>query len=149
MKSLKLIAIASLLALSFNLSAGEYSNAAPAAGGYDVVSYQTDGGPVKGTGHFVGNFEGATYLFSSKENLETFNADPARYAPAYGGYCAFGVSVGKKFFADPLVWRVVDNTLYLNLDKNIQADWQKDIPGRIAKADDHWENIQDKSPASL
>ena len=149
MKTLKIFVLAALLGLSFATQAGEYANAAPAVGGYDVVSYQTEGGPQRGTGHYVSSYEGATYLFSSKENLDTFEANPEKYAPAYGGYCAFGVSVGKKFIADPEIWRVVDGTLYLNLDANIQADWQKDIPGRIAKADGFWDKIQDKNPSSL
>ena len=93
--------------------------------------------------------EGATYLFASKENLETFKKNPGRYAPAYNGYCAFGVSVGKKFVADPEVFRVVDNRLFLNLDANIQDDWLKDVPGRIKSADAKWQNIEDKNPASL
>lgn len=148
MKTLRTIALAALLGFSFTAQAGDYANAAPAVGGYDVVSYHTEGNPQRGNGHYVADHEGTTYLFSSKANLETFNADPERYVPAYGGYCAFGVSVSKKFFADPEVWRVVDGTLYLNLDSNIQADWLKDIPGRIAKADGHWTDIKDKNPAS-
>ncbi|MGI9290481.1 MAG: YHS domain-containing (seleno)protein [Gammaproteobacteria bacterium] len=149
MKAFKIFALAALLGLSFTTQAGDYANATPAVGGYDVVSYQTDGGPVRGSGHYVGGFEGVTYLFVNQANLDTFKADPVKYVPAYGGYCAFGVSVGKKFVADPEVWRVVDGTLYLNLDANIQSDWLKDIPGRIAKAEGHWPTIKDKNPASL
>ena len=69
--------------------------------------------------------------------------------PAYNGYCAFGVSVGKKFIGDPEVWRVVDNRLYLNLDANIQDDWLKDVPGRIKTANSKWKDIENVSPAAL
>ena len=76
-------------------------------------------------------------------------ANPEKYVPAFGGYCAFGVSVGKKFIGDPEVWRVVDGTLYLNLDAGIQDEWLKDVPGRIKTANTTWKKIKDKSPASL
>ena len=69
--------------------------------------------------------------------------------PAYGGYCAFGVSVGKKFVGDPEVWRLVDGRLYLNLDVEIQSQWLKDVPGRIASAERKWKSIRDKAPSSL
>ncbi|MEM7279932.1 MAG: YHS domain-containing (seleno)protein, partial [Pseudomonadota bacterium] len=72
-----------------------------------------------------------------------------KYTPAYGGYCAFGVSVGKKFVGDPEVWKIVDGKLYLNLDTRIQADWIKDIPGRIKSADKQWTKIASKNPAEL
>lgn len=145
---------AMLLALValFSVSATTYAadgNSVPAAQGYDVVSYQTAKRPIRGTGHFTAEHNGATYIFANKQNLETFKADPQRYAPAYGGYCAYGVSVGKKFIGDPEVWRVVENRLYLNLDANIQDEWFKDVPGRIKTADKKWQQIKDKSAASL
>lgn len=148
-KTIRTIALAALAALSFNAQAGDYTHSAPAVSGYDVVSYQTEKRPLRGNGHFIATHEGATYLFVDQANLDAFKADPERYAPAYGGYCAFGVSVGKKFIGDPEVWRVVDGRLYLNLDTNIQADWLKDVPGRIAKAEANWPEIEDKDPASF
>ncbi len=117
--------------------------------GYDLVSYHTSQGPLRGNGHHVSTYEGVTYLFSSKENKSTFDQSPNKYLPAYGGYCAFGVSVGKKFVGDPEVWRIVDGRLYLNLDKNIQKEWSKDIPGRIKLADKNWQQIKDKSSSEL
>lgn len=138
-----------ILALSVNATAGEFTHSTPAVNGYDVVSYQTGKRPVRGNGHFIATYEGESYQFSNKSNLETFKDNPAKYVPAYGGYCAFGASVGKKFAGDPEVWRVVDGTLYLNLDANIQDDWLKDVPGRIKTADANWKKIKNKSPASL
>lgn len=91
----------------------------------------------------------ATYQFSSKENLKTFKSNPEKYVPAYGGYCAFGTSVGKKFIGDPEVWRLVGGKLYLNLDTSIQSEWLKDVPGRIDMADKNWKKIQYKSPEEL
>ena len=143
-----LLALVAFFATSATTFAAD-GNSLPAVQGYDVVSYQTAKRPIRGSGHFTAEYEGATYIFANKQNLDTFKADPERYAPAYGGYCAYGVSVGKKFIGDPEVWRVVDNRLYLNLDANIQDEWLKDVPGRIKAADKQWEKIKDKSAASL
>ncbi|MGB0955350.1 MAG: YHS domain-containing (seleno)protein [Panacagrimonas sp.] len=150
---MKLIsALMTLLALagfSGAAMAGDYRNSTLGVSGYDLVAYHTDAQPLRGNGHHVSQHEGVTYLFSSKKNRTAFEADPAKYLPAYGGWCAFGVSVGKKFVGDPQVWKLVDGRLYLNLDKNIQQDWQKNIAGRISKADANWAQIRDKSPAEL
>lgn len=138
-----------LFILTGVVQAADYVHSTPAVQGYDVVSYQTGKRPIRGNGHYVATHDGATYLFSSKENLEKFNDQPAKYTPAYNGYCAFGVSVGKKFVGDPEVWRVVDGKLYLNLDSTIQDDWLKDVPGRIKSADNKWNKIRNIDPASL
>lgn len=141
------IGLLALFALSGPVYADSHANSAPAVQGYDVVSYQTGKRPIRGNGHFTADYQGATYLFSNQANLDAFNNDPEKYAPAYGGFCAYGVSVGKKFIGDPEVWRVVDGRLYLNLDANIQDQWFKDVPGRIKAADDEWERIK-SIPAS-
>ena len=117
--------------------------------GYDLVSYHTGEKPVRGDGKNVAVLDGTTYLFASEENKKAFEKDPERYLPAYGGYCAFGVAINKKFIGDPEVWKVVDGTLYLNLDKNIQSNWNQDIQGNITKADWNWTGIKDKSPSEL
>ena len=78
-----------------------------------------------------------------------FEANPGRYAPQYGGYCAFGVSVGAKFDGDPTLFRVVDGKLYFNLNPEIQTKWLKDIYGNIANANGNWAKIRDKSLAEL
>ena len=78
-----------------------------------------------------------------------FEANPEKYIPVYGGYCAYGVAVGKKFIADPEVWRIGNGKLYLNLDTDIQNKWLKDIPGYIKKADSNWMNIKNKTPFEL
>lgn len=117
--------------------------------GYDLVSYHTGEKPVRGDGKNVAVLDGTAYLFASEENKKAFEKDPERYLPAYGGYCAFGVAINKKFIGDPEVWKVVDGTLYLNLDKNIQSNWNEDIQGNITKADWNWTGIKDKSPDEL
>lgn len=69
------------------------------------------------------------YVFANKKNRKMFEANPEKYIPAYGGYCAYGVAVGNKFIADPELWMIEDGKLYLNLDTDIQKKWLKDIPG--------------------
>jgi YHS domain-containing protein len=127
----------------------DVTHSTPGISGYDPVAYFTEGKPMRGSGYHVANHEGVTYAFATKENKEMFEATPDKFVPAYGGYCAYGAAVGKKFVADPEVWKVVDGTLYLNLDKGIQGKWNKDIPGYIKKADANWKEIKDKAPADL
>jgi YHS domain-containing protein len=79
--------------------------------GHDVVAYFADGAPALGSAEFSHVYDGATYRFASRANLDAFKADPAKYAPAYGGFCAYGVAVGKKFDGDPRFWKVVDGRL--------------------------------------
>ena len=117
--------------------------------GYDLVSYHNSSKPIQGNGNNVATHKGVTYLFATKENKETFAKNPGKYVPAYGGYCAYGVSVGKKFVGDANVWEIVDGKLYLNLDKKVQNIWSQDIPGNIKSANVEWKKIRDKSPAEL
>ena len=126
-----------------------YSTSITGVEGYDLVSYHTSKRPLRGNGHFLSVQEGVTYLFASEANKKAFDANPGKFLPAYGGYCAFGVSVSKKFVGDPEVWRIIDGRLYLNLDERIQDQWLKDVPGRIKTADKNWKQIKDKSPQSL
>ena len=111
--------------------------------GYDPVAYHTEGRPVEGSGDFTYEWMGATWRFASAENRDLFVADPETYAPAYGGYCAYGVAKGAKPGIDPEAWAIVDGRLYLNLSQKVQALWQEDIPGYIAKADQTWPTIKD------
>lgn len=149
-KTIVLAAIAMLVAIVSAPAFGkDYTHSTPGISGYDPVSYFTDGKPVKGNGYHVTDFEGVTYAFASEGHKKLFEANPKKYVPAYGGYCAYGVAVGKKFVADPEVWKVVDGTLYLNLDRDIQRKWQKDVPGNIKKADRNWSEIKDKAPSDL
>lgn len=143
------VAFIAVLFSSVMAFAEDFSHSTPAVWGYDVVSYHTNKRPVRGSGHFVAEFDGATYLFASKKNKETFSSNPGKYVPAYNGYCAFGVAMGKKFAGDPEVWRLVDGVLYLNIDTNIQDRWLANVSGLIEQADNNWKDIERKSPASL
>jgi YHS domain-containing protein len=125
------------------------THSTPGLSGYDPVAYHTEGMPVKGSGYHVAEHEGVTYLFTSKKNRKKFETDPQKYLPAYGGFCAFGVSLGKKFASDPEVWRIENGKLFLNLDDDIQKKWEKDLSGHIQKADANWPEIEEKAPAEL
>lgn len=117
--------------------------------GYDTVAYFTQDKPTLGSAKFSKVHNNATYRFANAENLKTFEANPDKYVPAYGGFCAFGVSVGAKFDGDPRLWKIVDGKLYLNLNKEIQQTWLKDIPGNISKANEAWKRIEHSDPEQL
>lgn len=155
-------ALAALVTVASPASAGVEVNTAPggvlvdgkpapglAAHGFDVVAYHTVGKPVQGAAKFAAKHGGATYRFATEENLQAFKANPAKYEPAYGGYCAYGVSVNAKFDGDPRVWKIVNGTLYLNLDPEIQKAFEKDVSGAINKANANWPKIKDKHPSEL
>ena len=116
-----------------------------ALGGYDPVSYFAVGKPTKGNFQITAEHEGATYRFASKSNRDLFARSPGRYAPQYGGYCAYGVAKNAKFSADPTVWKIVDGKLFVNLDQDIAALFEKDVPGHISKANKNWSGLRSKS----
>ena len=109
--------------------------------GYDPVAYFTEGRPVKGSGEFEYEWMGADWRFASAENRNAFAADPEKYAPQYGGYCAFGVSGGYKAAIDPAAFTIVDGKLYLNYNRDVQKKWGADIRGYVAKADKNWPSV--------
>lgn len=109
--------------------------------GYDPVSYFAGTG-VAGAPQFASKYHGATYLFANAANKAKFDATPAAYVPQYGGYCAYGTAVGKKFKTDPATGTVVKGKLYFNKDKSVQETWNKDVPGYIVKANGNWPAVQ-------
>ena len=147
---LKLMGLIAALAMLPSLaSAADTTHSAVALQGYDAVGYFTDHKPVNGNGNHVVLYEGVNYLFANDEHKKTFEANPSEYAPQFGGWCAYGVSVSKKFVGDPLVWKIVDGKLYVNLDKKIYNIWVKDIAGNLEKANTNWPLIKDKDPSAL
>ncbi|MGH1482327.1 MAG: YHS domain-containing (seleno)protein [Geminicoccales bacterium] len=112
-----------------------------AASGYDAVAYFTEGRPVEGSGNFTADYDGATWRFASAANRNAFLQDPERFAPQYGGYCAWAVSQGYTASTDPEAWKIVDDRLYLNYSKSVQATWEQDIPSNIEKGDANWPSV--------
>ena len=117
--------------------------------GYDPVAYFTAGKPTLGDAKFSASQDGATYYFATAANRDAFLKEPAKYAPAFGGFCAMGASLEKKFDGDPSLWKVVDGKLYLNVSPDAQKAWEKDVPGNISKGNRNWSAIKDKAPKDL
>lgn len=115
--------------------------------GTDPVAYfslEAGQKAVKGSKEHTHEWNGATWRFSSADNKDKFIENPEKYAPQYGGYCAFAVSHNFTKPTDPNAWRIVDGKLYLNLSKKVQRKWLKDVPGNISKADNNWPTVLGK-----
>jgi YHS domain-containing protein len=111
------------------------------AGGYDVVAYFREGKPVAGASRFSHEWQGATWRFASAANRDAFAAEPEKFAPAYGGHCAWAAAQGYKAKGDPQHWRIVDGRLFLNYNADVQGKWEKDIPGFIKAGDAGWPEV--------
>ncbi len=109
-----------------------------AMNGYDVISYWQGGDPTEGNPEISAEYNGATWIFVSKENRDRFLADPAAYAPQYGGYCAYAASRGYVADVDPYAWRIYGDKLYLNYSPRVRRMWASDIDANIEKADAIW-----------
>jgi YHS domain-containing protein len=113
-----------------------------AVSGYDTVSYfQGDGKPVLGNARIAVKHGGAVYHFSSQANADTFQANPERYAPQYGGHCAWAMSRGALAPGDPKLYKIHNGKLYLNFNTNVQQTWLGDVEGFVAKSDPAWTKI--------
>jgi YHS domain-containing protein len=112
--------------------------------GYDPVAYFTENKAVEGSDNFEFEWEGATWRFSSQENLTKFKAEPESYAPQYGGYCAYAVAKNSTASVDPTQFSIVDGKLYLNYNKKIQQQWLNDQANFIEKADINWPSLLNK-----
>jgi YHS domain-containing protein len=112
--------------------------------GYDPVSYFTEGNPAKGDPKIEATFNGALYHFVSQQHRETFEKNPVKYAPAYGGFCGYAASIGKVRPSDPLLWSIVDGQLIVQHAKSALELWQKDVAGNKTKADKNWPLLVEK-----
>ncbi|MGL4968249.1 MAG: YHS domain-containing (seleno)protein [Inquilinus sp.] len=112
--------------------------------GYDPVAYFREGGPRQGKPEFAAQHAGATWWFASAEDKALFAADPDKYMPAFGGFCAYGTSRGYLVKTEPEAWSIVDGRLYLNYDLGVRDTWQKDSKGYIDQANANWPKL-DKS----
>jgi YHS domain-containing protein len=113
-----------------------------AIAGADPVAYFTMNKSVIGSADFTTEWNGVTWRFSSAENRDAFKAEPAKYAPQYGGYCAIGTSFGKKIPVDPTQFKIEGGKLYLNSSAGSQGMFLKDTMGAIKKADTNWTKIE-------
>ena len=115
-----------------------------AINGYDPVSYFTVGKPTKGQDGLATEWMGAKWKFSSQANLDLFKSNPEKYAPQYGGYCAYGVTQGSLVKVEPEQFTLRDGKLYLNYDADVQAKWLKDPAGYIKDADAKFSSLLKK-----
>jgi len=147
-KCLVFLLIATVVSVSWLGSAVAGSSPAPVASvnstdglalkGYDSVAYFTDGHPTKGEEHYSFQWKGVTYRFASAENLQRFKAEPEKYLPQYGGYCAYAMSLDRIADIDPYRWAIVGGRLYLNNGFIAQDLWSLNRSGNIASADRNW-----------
>jgi len=152
-KFISAAAISSALLMSSLTSAADIDANADindiAIKGYDPVSYFMDSKPMMGSSDYTATHKNAIYQFASAEHRDAFRANPEKFAPQFGGFCAFGVTKERKFDTDPTAWRINDGKLYLNLNKNVQKLWLKDVPGNIVSADGIWPEIKSHTDAVL
>jgi len=118
-----------------------FSDGAGAIRGYDPVAYFIQSKPVQGSKQYTYQWRGANWRFASAENRDRFAAMPEKYAPQYGGYCAYGVAQGYAVKIEPEAWSIVDGKLYLNYSLGVQEDWKQDVPGYLRRADANWPNV--------
>ncbi len=113
--------------------------------GHDPIAYFTESRPVRGRREFKSVYRGATYYFASAENKASFDKDPAKYEPAYGGYCAYGVSRNHLVQIDPAAFAIVEGRLLLQYSKGVRNDFNKDVQGNVAKADANWPALVERN----
>jgi len=136
--------IAALL-LSTPLLAADLVNVSGASkaavSGYDPVAFFTDSKPVNGSPAITATHQGATYFFATEEHKRLFVQNPDKYVPQYGGFCAYGVALGKLFPVDISTWQIRNGKLYLNLNAAILKDFNADFQGNVVKADKNWPGL--------
>jgi YHS domain-containing protein len=113
--------------------------------GFDPVAYFTQSKAVKGEAEFTAQYKGVTYEFASKEDQATFQANPAKYVPQYGGFCAFAVSKGVKADIDPHAFAINDGKLYVNYSEKALQAYQGDVKGNTQNANHNWPDVAKQS----
>ena len=144
-KSVVLVLIMSMISIGISAQKSSvFIQDGKAIRGYDAVAYFKESKPVEGKNELVYSWNNANWYFSSQQNLDSFKANPSKYAPQYGGYCAYGLSEGHKAPTSADAWTIVDGKLYLNYNTKVRALWSKDPELRIEAADKNWLVIKDK-----
>ena len=152
MKYIALIGVVAALLITQIVTAGvdtETDKNDVILAGHDAVAYQTENQAVLGSADYTAVYNGAIYRFASANNRDLFNKNPEKYAPMYGGYCAYGMTFGKKFDVDGKAFKIVNGKLYVNKNLDVYNTWKKDIPGNIKKADAEWPKVKDIAPSKL
>jgi YHS domain-containing protein len=106
--------------------------------GFDPVSYFDSGQATEGSSDYSLRLNGVTYRFSNADNLQRFKSNPTQFAPQYGGYCAYAMSLNRIADIDPARWAIVDGKLYLNNGFVAQSLWSLNKRAHIESADKNW-----------
>jgi YHS domain-containing protein len=135
------LALLALPVLAQNKTLLNLDSTGVAIQGYDPVAFFTDHKPVKGDPKFLAKHDGAIYFFASKEHRDMFKADPAKYEPEFGGYCAYGVSRNRLVEIDVDAFQIVNGKLLLQYNKGVRKDFNEDQAGNLAKANANWPGL--------
>ncbi|BFM11029.1 YHS domain-containing (seleno)protein [Simiduia litorea] len=149
---LKSLLLATSLLVSTSVFAGvdtETDQNGVILAGHDVVAYFTERKPVVGSAEYTAVYNDAIYRFSSSENRDAFNSNPEKYAPMYGGFCAYGATFGKKFDIDGKAFEIVDGKLYVNKNQDVYKAWREDIPKHLKEANREWPKVKDIAAEKL
>lgn len=109
--------------------------------GYDPVSY-FEGSPAKGDSNYSYLWKGATWYFANDKNLSMFKSDPEKYAPQFGGYCAYGMANGYKAATEPDAWTIIEDKLYFNYNVDVRSKWNENRDALIKDADSNWPTVK-------
>jgi YHS domain-containing protein len=142
MRQTTLALLGVFLFVQVNAQSEVFAPGGTAINGYDAVAFFKDSKPVKGSATYSQEYKGAQWLFTSKENLDMFTGMPEKYAPQYGGYCAYGTSEGHKAPTEADTWTIVNGKLYFNYNKQVKQMWMKDQAHRIELADQKWPEVK-------
>ena len=141
--------ILALMLLSTPIFAADLVNVAGvskvAINGYDAVAFFTDAKPVNGSPFISATHQGAVYFFATEEDKKLFTLNPDKYAPQFGGFCAFGVALDALFPVDISTWQVRNGKLYLNLNHDILNKFNAEFDGNVAKAEKNWPDLVQKN----
>ena len=145
MKNIVLFSVVALTSLVVSAQKSElFIKSGEAISGYDPIAYFKEGQAIEGKDQFHYNWHGADWHFSNQQNLDSFKMNPQKYAPQYGGYCAYGMYQGHKAPTDPNAWTIVNGKLYLNYNLKVRELWRDKKEEKIETADKKWPELKDK-----
>lgn len=148
-KGFSAIALLGLSALSYAGNDTETDQNGVILAGHDVIAYFKQNKPVLGDTKYTAVYNDAIYRFKSAANRDLFNQAPAKYAPQYGGFCAYGMTFGKKFEIDGKAFEIRNGKLYVNKNKDVYKAWAENIPKHITEANAQWPDVENINPANL
>ena len=141
---ISLVAICLLATALHAQQSAVFSTNGKAIKGYDPVAFFKESKAMKGSDSLHYQWNNATWLFASKDNMQAFESNPEAYAPQYGGYCAYGTAEGHKAPTETETWTIANGKLYFNYNKKVKEYWMKDQAALIEKADVQWPKIKDE-----